>query len=38
MEAFSLAILFGAIVAIVVWGLIDARRHNRERRDGDNKP
>jgi hypothetical protein len=38
MEAFSLAMLFGAIVGIVCWGMIDARRHNRERHGEDRKP
>lgn len=30
MEPFSLAILFGAIVAVFAWGMIDNARKDRE--------
>ncbi|WP_337188880.1 hypothetical protein [Phenylobacterium sp.] len=36
MEPFSLAILFGSIVSIIVWSYLDGQKNGREvRRHGD---
>lgn len=30
MEAFALPLLFTAVVAVLIWGMIDNARHDRE--------
>lgn len=38
MEALSLPALFVGILGVVVWGLIEARRHRRENFDDPDNP
>lgn len=38
MQALSLPALFIGILAMIVWGLIEARRHRRENLDDPDNP